>query len=198
MLQSTRQRIKDLEPALRILLDLQQYEKVLLHAFSNGGAHASWLLAKTYRERTGALLPIDKVIFDSTPGSQDYHRALAAFSVGLPKNPILGALGAVILRLVLATWFAYGYLTGNESIIDTVRRGLNDIELFDTATRRLYVYSVRDPLIAWEDVESHAREAEGNGYDVRRVKYLESGHVAHMLNDETRYWGSVTGLWRSR
>ncbi len=197
LIQSTAQRIKDLEPALSILTDLQPNEKALLHSFSNGGAAATWLLAKTYSARTGQALPIFKAIFDSAPGSQDYASSLAAFSMGLPKNPIVGTIGSGLLRVLLRVWFFYKYVVGTEHIVDIVRKGLNDVNLLPTLAVRLYVYSVADKLIQWQDVETHAREAQSKGYKVQMVKYLNSGHAGHLLQDEKRYWAAVTGLWDS-
>ena len=92
-------------------------------------------------------------------------------------------------------WFGYMYLSGSETIVDTVRRGLNDAELLPVEAVRLYVYSTADKLIQWQDVEAHAREAEAKGYKVQMVKYLDSPHAAHLLHDEKRYWSAVTGLW---
>ena len=197
LVQSTAQRIKDLEPALDILKSLEPSEKVLLHSFSNGGAAATWLLAKTHRARTGHALPISKAIFDSAPGTQGYAGSLAAFSVNLPKNPIVRGIGSIMLRILLGVWFSYVYLSGSENIVDTVRKGLNDADLFPTTAVRLYVYSVADKLIHWQDVEAHARDAEAKGYKIQKVKYLDSAHAAHLLLDEKRYWSAVTGLWDS-
>ena len=61
----------------------------------------------------------------------------------------------------------------------------------------MYVYSVADELIHWRDVEMHAAEAETKGYRVRLVKYVDSGHAAHLLSDEDRYWSAVMGVWDS-
>ena len=81
--------------------------------------------------------------------------------------------------------------------MDTVRAGLNDPDLFPTNAVRLYVYSAADEIIQWQHVEAHATEAQGKGYKVQKVKYLDSGHTAHLLHDEKRYWRAVTGLWDS-
>ena len=86
---------------------------------------------------------------------------------------------------------------GKETIVDTARKGLNDPELFPTHAVRLYIYSTADEIIQWQDVEAHAKEAEAKGYKVQKVKYLESGHAAHLLHDENRYWIAVTRLWDS-
>jgi hypothetical protein len=194
--QPERQRIKDLKPALFIIQAIQPQEKVLLHAFSNGGASAIWTIARTHRARTGRCLPVSKTVLDSTPGSQSYEISLAAFTVALPKNVIVRAIGSLVLRVFLGMWYVYDLVTRSEKFIDKIRNGLNDTRLFDVGVERLYVYSMADKLVPWEAVEEHAREAEGMGFKVRMEKYRESGHCAHLLNDEKRYWGAVVEtLW---
>ena len=89
------------------------------------------------------------------------------------------------------------WVTGQEKIVDKVRQGLNQSKLFDTAVARLYIYSTKDKLIDWKDVEEHAHDAEAVGYKTTLVKYLDSGHTAHLMSDEKRYWGAVTALWDS-
>ncbi|KAL8925713.1 MAG: hypothetical protein Q9172_002104 [Xanthocarpia lactea] len=195
--QSDSQRIKDLEPALSIVKDLQPKEKMLLHCFSNGGAAATWQLARTHRERTGRTLPVAKAIFDSAPGTQGYEASLAAFSMGLPNSPLAWYVGSGLLRVLLRVWFAYKYVEGGEHIVNTVRRGLNDTDLLPTEATRLYVYSSVDKLIKWEDVEAHAKDAECKGYRAQTLRYLESSHCGHLMQDEKRYWNAVTALWDS-
>jgi pimeloyl-ACP methyl ester carboxylesterase len=194
--QPERQRIQDLEPALSIIQGIQPHEKVLLHAFSNGGASAIWTVARTHHARTGKRLPVTKTVFDSTPGSQSYEISLAAFTVALPKNPVVRAVGSLVLRVFLGMWYVYDLVTRSEKFIDKIRNGLNDTRLFDVGVERLYIYSMADKLVPWEAVEEHAREAEGMGFKVRMERYRESGHCAHLLDDEKRYWGAVVeALW---
>lgn len=195
--QPERQRIQDLEPALSLIHAIQPQEKVLLHAFSNGGASAIWTLARTHHARTGKRLPLSATVFDSTPGSQTYEVALAAFTVGLPKNPMVRAVGSLVLRVFLGVWLLYDVVMRSEKFLDKVRDGLNNTQLFDVDVQRLYVYSVTDKLVPWEAVEEHAMEAEEKGFKVRLEKYEESGHCSHLLDDEKRYWGAVLGVWES-
>ena len=196
--QSDEQRIQGFEPALDILRNLQPQEQVLLHAFSNGGAAASWQLAQAYQARMGQTLPTSKVVLDSTPGIQGYDTAVTAMKLGLPKNPILQILGILFLRVFIGAWFLYSWALSRESIVDQMRRGVNDPSLFSTRAKRLYIYSMADELILWQDVEAHAKEAEGKGYNLQMVKYIDSKHTAHMQRDEKRYWEAVVGLWNSK
>ena len=81
--------------------------------------------------------------------------------------------------------------------MNVVRRGLNDEKLFATKVARLYVYSGKDEMIRWRDVEAHADEAQAKGYKVEKVRYLDSVHAGHLFQDDGRYWGAVTRLWDS-
>ena len=62
---------------------------------------------------------------------------------------------------------------------------------------RLYVYSVKDPMVGWEDVEAHSRTAEKHGWVVRREKWEASGHCGHMYDDPQRYWNAVENVWQA-
>jgi len=129
LIQPTSQRINEFEPALDILKNIRRQEKVLLHSFSSGGATAIFKIAQTYQARTGQPLPISKAIFDSSPGTFGYA-TVKAFSVALPKNIILGTVGAISLRVLFSFWFLAEKMTATENITDVARRGLNDESLF--------------------------------------------------------------------
>lgn len=198
LLQPTRQRVLELEPVLDMLKNLRPNEKVLLHSFSTGGATAVSLIARSYRARTGRPLPIAKAVFDSSPGTAGYASSVRAFSAALPKNNIIAwGVGAAFLRVLLGLWFIVETVTARENIVDVVRRGLNDRKLFATEAARMYIYSGKDEMIRWQDVEAHAEEARAKGYKVEKVRYLDSAHAGHLLQDEGRYWGAVARLWGS-
>lgn len=50
-------------------------------------------------------------------------------------------------------------------------------------------------MVAWRDVVDHAEDAEAKGWRVGRERYVDSGHVDHLRQDEERYWGAVRSLW---
>jgi hypothetical protein len=197
LVQPTSQRIKEFEPVLGILNSIQPQEKVLLHAFSSGGATAIFQLAKEYQGRTGLPLPISKAIFDSCPGTSGYLSTVRAFSVNLPQAAIIRGVGAIALRILFGFWSFAEAITGTENIVDVVRRGLNNAELFDAKVARLYVYSAKDEMIDWRDVETHADEAKAKSFTVEKLRYQNSVHVGHLFQDPARYWDAVTALWDS-
>ena len=193
-------RLKDLQPAFEVLASAAEHAhsaepSILLHAVSNGGATAAWLLLSTFRKRHGTALPLSKVCIDSAPGAQNYSSALAALSYGLPRNGVVRVVGLNLLRAFLALWFLYIYVSGSEGVIQEMRNGLNDESVTRKSAARLYIYSTADKLISWQDVESHADDAMKKGYHVRFCKYSDSAHAAHLLKDEKKYWDAITALW---
>lgn len=53
-------------------------------------------------------------------------------------------------------------------------------------------------MVPVRDVVVHCEAAEQAGFDAEVVKFEGSGHVAHVREDEGRYWGMIWGLWEGR
>ncbi|KAI9046093.1 uncharacterized protein KD926_003931 [Aspergillus affinis] len=187
-------------------------QKVLLHVISTGGATAATKIAEAYMARSGRRLPIAKMILDSCPGVQGWGSTVGAFSIGLAasgqdgsvpwswswiwgrvKTPMVG----VALRVFFAAWFLGEFTMGIENVVGVVRGKLNVKALFRDDAARLYIYGGKDELVRAQDVEDHADEAERGGYEVLRVRYGDSGHAGHLLQDESRFRASVMHLWDS-
>ncbi|TVY43093.1 Transmembrane protein [Lachnellula subtilissima] len=194
---TTSANLNRVKPALEILYTLPADAKLLVHFFSNGGAVTNTLISKAYAEKTGRPLPVSAQIFDSTVGRASYEATVRAFSLGLPKNIIAHLLSVFILRMLLGLYILGNLLLGKEDLVEAARRALNDKTLLDLDTPRLYIYSVADDMVAWQDVEEHAKDAKRLGYTVYMEKYQDSGHAAHMLVDAERYWGAVDRLWHT-
>jgi hypothetical protein len=194
-LRTTTANLNRVQPALDILYTLPADAKLLVHFFSNGGAFTNTLISKAYQEKRGRPLPASAQIFDSSVGRSSYAATVRAFSVGLPKNIIAQVLGVFILRIMLGLYLLGYSLSGKEDVVEVARRSLNDKTLLDLDTPRLYVYSVADDMVAWQDVEEHAKDAKKLGYTVDMEKYQDSGHAAHMLVDQEKYWRAVQRLW---
>ena len=64
-------------------------------------------------------------------------------------------------------------------------------------TPRLYVFSKKDELVPWQEVQKHADAAKRSGLDTRCEVYEDSAHVAHMRHDPKRYWASILDLWQT-
>ncbi|KAK0750151.1 hypothetical protein B0T18DRAFT_389624 [Schizothecium vesticola] len=142
---------------------------ILLHAFSEGGAHKSVLLARAFLAQTAAPLPVAAFVFDSAPGTPRYTSNVAAFRRSLPRHAAARALGVPVGAAVLGvTWVLFSVFVGYENnLISKTRRALNDVGLWGEglgSVPRAYLFSERDDLIWWRDVEAHGVEAaEGLG-----------------------------------
>ncbi|TAQ87589.1 hypothetical protein B7494_g4105 [Chlorociboria aeruginascens] len=190
------QNIKRIAPVLEIIHSLPTASTLLLHLFSNGGAFTSCLLAEEYSLRTGNALPITKLILDSSPGRLKAVASVRAFAVSLPKNFTLRWIGLILLYVFYGMLRLQYMITRNVDIIERLRRALFDDKLFGER-ERLYIYSVGDEMVEWNDVEEHAAEAEKRGFGVKVEKYPGSGHCQHLMYDPERYWDAVQKLWRS-
>jgi hypothetical protein len=166
----------------------QRFTSILLHGFSEGGAHKAVLLAQAYLAATGShavRLPLRALILDSAPGrANDYRRATRAFTrVALPagnNNSLMGKvlgppLAAGVVGLVWAGWRVRGISRGGgggednddkgrrrgkESFVEQTRRALNDDRLWDVrGIVRTYLFSEGDEVVWWRDVHDHGVES---------------------------------------
>ncbi|QDS72413.1 hypothetical protein FKW77_009049 [Venturia effusa] len=185
---------KHLRAAISVIRATRQQNpqaRIVLHLFSNGGAHTICQLAKLYRKYYSRPLPLDGTVLDSAPGRATYKRSIAAMSVGLPKFLPVRLLGILILHIACIVMWLQRHVLGRENVITRVRRELNDPLLFPTGARRVYLYSRTDEMVDWETVEEHALEAEEDGVHVERERFGKSRHVGHMMEDFDRYWAAV-------
>ncbi|KAL1983303.1 hypothetical protein VTN96DRAFT_10444 [Rasamsonia emersonii] len=90
-----------LEPAIQVLASRPE-AKVLIHLFSNGGAHMTAQLALTYSQRFHKPLPVQAMVFDSSPGQATWQRSARALIAGFPKQPLARILGTLVVHLALA------------------------------------------------------------------------------------------------
>jgi hypothetical protein len=171
---------------------------VFLHMFSNGGVCTTTHLLAAYKKATGNPLSISSMIIDSAPGRATIKAAARAFSYVLPKLWILRFFGKVILYTALVAFGLLRRLTRMPDAVSRARKAINDGRLLRAvcakgALRRCYMYSDADRLIDCKDVETHAADAEANGWKVQREKFQGTPHVGHMRADPERYWAIVAG-----
>lgn len=187
-----------LTPVLDVLL--AHAGAVLVHSFSNAGAIQLSILAQLHARRTGAPLPLRLTVLDSAPGLPTLRRSIAALSVALPAQAVLRVLVRMLIVVGLTAWTLARMgmrvlRVGGPDAVVKARGVVNDACLVERG-RRLYVYSPEDQMVGVEDVERHAREAEGKGWRVAMVKVRGSGHVAHAVKDGEGYWNAVEQNWR--
>lgn len=168
--------------------------RILLHVFSNGGAQTAVQLATSLppSQRPHAF---SALILDSCPGEATYARSVQAMSLSLPKNPFAQYLGPPLIHLTLCLFYLAIFVCRFETVITRSRRLLNDPEMFGLGAPRLYIFSKRDELVPWGDVESHAEDAGRRGYlGGGRVCFEDSAHCAHAMVHREQYWGAVEAL----
>lgn len=192
-----------LAPAVEYIVR-NSHRRILLHAFSEGGANKAVCLAEAFRNRTGGKrLPVAAFVFDSAPGRARFASSVAAFRRSLPQHPAVQLLSLPTAILVLTgAWLLFKVVLGyGNNPIEKTRRGINDCRLWDLGKPRMYAYSEGDDLTVWKDVESHAFEAaERYGVVSLLVRFGASGHCGHVKNKEDGecYWEAVRRTWETR
>jgi len=72
----------------------------------------------------------------------------------LPRGLAWYPAAFVVLMMLCALW-TKRHVLRMTSIVGKTRVWLNDWTLVDRRTKRLYVYSVKDVVVRWRDVEAH-------------------------------------------
>lgn len=130
-----------------------RFPSLLLHAFSEGGAHKAVLLARAYQQHVShnhspthpstppppPKIPVQALLLDSTPGTASYTRATTAFARALPGGAsphtltgrfLAPAAAAGVVGVVWAGLRVRGRY-GTRDMIAETRRALNDTGLWD-------------------------------------------------------------------
>jgi hypothetical protein len=176
--------------------DTSREKRILVHLFSNGGALSFSDACHVYKEHTGRILPVKALVLDSAPGDPNLKEAWAAMSIGLPKGILWYPAAALTLLGLGIAWTANSILRIPTLVIKT-RGWLNDWDLVDKTSKRLYIYSEADKLVGWRDVERHFDDARTKGSEAMILKEADTPHVQHMYLDRERYWMKVKELWES-
>ncbi|KAI0786040.1 hypothetical protein C8Q75DRAFT_299663 [Abortiporus biennis] len=175
--------------------------RLLVHAFSNGGAYSLTGIGN-YLNKVESLnnAPTSTtcLILDSTPGTTSLRLALAA--VTTPIKGLFARLAAkFFFTVILVVLIVYHKVTGQEHLIDKVRKDLNNPRLLpwmSKETPRLYIYSDSDKMIPSSAVDEHIAEAKQMGLNARGEFFQGSEHVAHGRRYPERYWEAIQSLWR--
>ncbi|KDR78703.1 hypothetical protein GALMADRAFT_244205 [Galerina marginata CBS 339.88] len=181
--------------------------RVLVHAFSNGG---SWQLstlgdilscrARSSQYATVKFLPT-ALVLDSCPGHGGINGTLRAFS-GVIRSPILRGVAKFVIRLIylyvaLRRKFSF---SRPRTALDHMKARLQSVDLlpwFSEDTPRLYLYSMKDDVVPYHEVEKHAEQTRALGFLVTQEKFADSPHVAHAKVYPQQYWGAIQTLWES-
>ncbi|KAF9238545.1 hypothetical protein BU15DRAFT_62511 [Melanogaster broomeanus] len=122
----------------------------------------------------------------------------AAFSIAVPNLVARSSILAFIC-IVHVTHICLSMAFGKEMMMmEYLKMQLLRPRLLpwmNAGTPRLYIFSKKDELVPWEEVQQHAESGKTAGLNVRCELFEESGHVAHVRLDPKRYWASVQDVW---
>ncbi|KAF9223319.1 hypothetical protein BS17DRAFT_817638 [Gyrodon lividus] len=176
--------------------------RVLIHAFSNGGCSQltalGRLLSSKFPLTTTSEHLMSALILDSCPATGNVRTIKAAFSFAI-RNPVARYIALAIIYIAHAIRLSLSMAFGKEMMVmEYLKMQLFRPHLLpwmNTETPRLYIFSKKDKLVPWQEVQQHAEAARKAGLNVRCEMFEESGHVAHMRLDPKRYWASVQDVW---
>ncbi|OQN96795.1 hypothetical protein B0A48_17355 [Cryoendolithus antarcticus] len=164
--------------------------RTILHAFSNGGGACAALLA-TMLPSSSRPHAWKATILDSCPSTFQYSTFITAVSLSFPRGGVLGYLSLAAVHILTCIIVININVFGGD-LIEGVRATWNDSTVFGKAAPRLYLYSVADELIRYQDVEKHAEDAKAKGYErVEMKKFEGSKHCAHAMTYGKEYWELV-------
>ncbi|KAK0663434.1 hypothetical protein QBC41DRAFT_368105 [Cercophora samala] len=181
---------------------------ILLHTFSEGGSFAAVSLAHAYEQHSKQKLPVGAFVFDSTPGSPNPSLASSTAALGrtLPgwfcrHRMIQKSVGGVVYYLTFRARSSPSKDSSNKNRkfvhwLPFTQSGLANDRLWDLGEHipTTYLFSEKDDLVLWEDVQSHAVQA---GRRSLMVRFKETGHCGHVRGRRERgiYWGAVRMTW---
>ncbi|KAF2395751.1 DUF829-domain-containing protein [Trichodelitschia bisporula] len=183
-----------LEAAVTILQAFRNDSRILVHAFSNGGARNFCIIAKALRMHTHAPFSAITMVLDSSPGKARLASTRDAIVQVMPKGAVFGPLSLILAyMLIFCAWMAH--LFGMKDMIESIRSSLNDTTLVSLDMTRLYIYSDGDTLVEVSDVEEHAVAARAAGWDVEQMCFVGTKHVSHMRGNRRVYLEAIQFFW---
>ncbi|KAJ6782883.1 hypothetical protein PWT90_09281 [Aphanocladium album] len=188
---------------------------ILWHIFSNGGLNMAIQLARITRRDLAAAAGDDDaspggdldaatggVIMDCCPGDSSLSKTFRAAAYSLPNTLLSQTLGRLLLLPTIAVLLGVqnsGLFSsssgGGGGSLGGLYRGAHDPGVFGRGVRRLYLYSVSDPLVPWRFVNRHMAEAQAKGFAVDGAAIPGGGHCALLRGDAGKYWRAVERFW---
>jgi len=176
--------------------------RILVHAFSNGGAYQLVTLSKLLSSQTmmtGSKSPrrTCAIILDSCPGDGGVVSTRRAFLSSI-RNKLVRIIAGLFISILYYTLAIISHIFGRKTPAQVLKTSLNNPRLLpwvDERTPRLYIYSKKDELVPWQQVEEHAGEAKALGIDVNAEVFTKSPHVAHARADPAKYWAAMGQVW---
>lgn len=201
---TTKTKHDTLAPAISTILSEGLSTSVLVHAFSEGGAHKAVHFARAFQSQSdGQKLPILGLLLDSCPGNLHFtkmasvwRRATATSSLA---TRIAGSVAAyAVVTSYIATYFLIGdvFIEDSKKLFTKTGRSINNPALWDTNVPRCYLLSRRDKLSPCKNIIKHANEAKILGNPgVHITQFDNSAQCDHLAEDAWKYWSAVGELW---
>ncbi|KAJ5715259.1 uncharacterized protein N7483_012440 [Penicillium malachiteum] len=190
--ESTQRKVVD--PVVKMLGKVTD-NTLLVHVMSNAGSTRWAGINKAYFQSTGRTLSSASTILDSAPGRAHFQQTWASLTQSLPRAFLPRMILGFVFGTVLCIMHLGKLVLPGPDIYDYVRAQMNDTTAAVDGTRRCYIYSEKDEIIAWEDVEEHAKDAQQKGWSVEQVKFQGSTHVGHMKQDPEMYRQAIVRTW---
>lgn len=176
---------------------------ILLHIFSHGGCNTAIQLALSLQ--SDPTHPVSEfgrylggIIFDCCPGDTSFKRAYQAAAHSLPTSLPVQTVGKALLYPVIGIINGLQQ-TGWMGSVRDLRAQLNDPSVFGATAARLYLYSMADQMVGWEDVVSHQKEAKSElGCAVQGVAFPDGPHCGLVRDHHDQYWDEIQRFWKRR
>lgn len=185
---------KLIEPVVKMLGELND-DTLLVHVMSNAGSTRWAKINKLYLESTGRTLSSAVTILDSAPGRAHFKQTWASLVQSLPRAFLPRIVLGCIFGCVLCIMHLGMLVLPGPDVYDSMRAQMNDTTAAVKGTRRCYIYSEKDEIIGWQDVEEHAKDAQQKGWLVEQVKVQGSTHVGHLKHDPEMYRQAIVRTW---
>lgn len=138
------------------------------------------------------------LVIDSSPSAGNFRTLPLAFTIAI-RNPVVLAIVGAFISLIHALRLSIYMVSGVETLGLAYPKMLlrpRVLPWTNSQTPRLYIFSKKDKLVPWKDIQQHVLAAKASGLNVRCEIFEESRHVAHMLYDPERYWASIQNVWQ--
>lgn len=177
-------------------------ERILVTCMSNTGGINVAATLHAYKVRFGVPMRYTLLTCDSAPGNTEFFRNIAPWSRAMALGTANFFPWPFIVTQAFAALFLAGvhgaaWITGNQSAAEFSTGAVNDVELSVKSAGKLYLYSKKDDIIKWTDIEEHAADAREKGYDVVCEMFEDTPHVGHMKVHPEQYWDAIRGRWDS-
>ncbi|KAL2186510.1 hypothetical protein L209DRAFT_687033, partial [Thermothelomyces heterothallicus CBS 203.75] len=230
VLRSTKQKLKALAPAVAYLLSEEpaagapypartassssppfspRFSSLLLHAFSEGGAHKAVLLARAHLSTATAAAEVAAAAAAAAAGApprnnnnkkqrkkkkkkkkKNHSRKLPVHALILDSTPGTSANDHRQQQR---------HHDHDHDLIAETRRALNNPALWDLhRIARAYLFGEADEVVWWRDVHRHAKGGGGGpGVGSLVVRFKRTGHCAHAKGavNGAVYWAAVRRTW---